>query len=194
MSVMGRVAVDGHAGGGGVRPPAERDDESAAGIQPAPALQGSRVAGGQGDVEVGVGGGQRLPLLGRQRLDRWSVEPGGEEAGVPALGGGGTGDDGNVHGDAALAEVGPEGAVLVGPAPQFAVRLAAGVGVDEAGGSVVGGDRQSEGEEAPRAPVRGAVETAREPGEAEAAAPEVEHLLRLGGEPREGGLSKHVLE
>ena len=117
-----------------------------------------------------------------------------KRAGVPALGGGGTGDDGHVHGDAALAEVGPEGAVLVGPAPQFAVGLPAGIGVDEAGGSVVGGDRQSEGEEAPRAPVRGAVEAAREPGEAEAAVPEVEHLLRLGGEPREGGLSKDVLE
>ena len=164
------------------------------GFGAAPALQRTRVAGGQGDVEVGVGGGQRLPLLGGQRLDRWSVEPSGEEAGVAALGGHGTGDDGHVHGDAAFAQVGPESAMLADPATQFAVGLAAGIGVDEASGSIVGGDRQSEGEVAPRALVRGAVEAARKPGEAEAAAPEVEHLLRLGGEPREGGLSKHVLE
>ena len=35
-------------------------------------------------------------------------------------GGRATGDDGDVHGGAVLAQVGPEGAVLVGPAPQFA--------------------------------------------------------------------------
>ena len=40
----------------------------------------------------------------------------------------------------------------------------------------------------------GAVEPVRELTAAEAATREVDDLLRLGGEPREGGLSKHVLE
>jgi len=40
--VMDRVAVDGHAGGSAIDPLAERDDESAAGLQPAPALQAIR--------------------------------------------------------------------------------------------------------------------------------------------------------
>ena len=191
---MGRVAVEAHAGGRAIRSPAERDDESPARIQPAPALQRSRVARGQGDVEVGVGGGQRCPLLRRQRLGRWSVEPGCEQAGVPPPGGRGTGDDGHVHGDAAVAQVGPESAVLVGPAAQFAVSLAIGVRVDEAGGPIVGGDGEFEGEVTPGAPLPGAVEPVWELPLAEAATREVDDLLGLGGEPREGGLSKHVLE
>lgn len=191
---MGRVAVEGHAGGRAIPSLAERDDEPPAGIQPAPALQRSRVAGGQGDVEVGVGGVQRCPFLRGQRLGRWSVEPGCEEPGVPAPGGRGTGDDGHVHGDAAVAQVGPESAVLVGPAAQFAVRLAIGIRVDEPGGSIVGGDGEFEGEVAPGAPLPGAVEPVWELTGAEAVTREVDDLLRLGGEPREGGLSKHVLK
>lgn len=134
------------------------------------------------------------PLLRGQRLGRWSVEPGCEQAGVPPPGGRGKGDDGHVHGDAAVAQVGPESVVLVDPAAQFAVGVPAGVDVDEAGGRIVGGDGEFEGEVAPGAPVPGAVEPVWEQPAAEAATREVADLLHFGGEPREGGLSKHVLE
>ena len=54
------------------------------------------------------------------------------------LGGHGPRDHGHMHGDAGVAQVSPESPVLVGPAAQFAVGRTAGVGVDEAGGSIRG--------------------------------------------------------
>lgn len=191
--VVRGVAVDAGSGCGvsTPRPFAETESQEARFAEASPRAEASVAARVEGGFEVR----EDVALVGSEGVVRGRRgEPGLEGAAVVVLSLDGAGDDGHVDAGSGVAEAGPEAAVAVGLAAKFRVGVAAGVGVEEGGRVVVGGD----GElvvEVPAGVVEGAgVGALWEVGGREAAAEEVLELVDFGGKPRQGEVFGDVIE